>query len=58
MIVLASSRMNGAQLPLQTLARLGIERAEGFVHQQDSEPAASVRAIATRWRMPPEMRLG
>ena len=57
MTVLRSARLELPQLQLQAFARQRVERAERLVHQQHAEPAASVRAMATRWRMPPEMRL-
>ena len=35
-----------------------VERGEGLVHQRSFGSNASVRAIATRWRMPPDSSRG
>jgi len=46
------------QLGLQDDAVLGVERGKGLVHQQHAGSVTKARAIALRWRMPPESWCG
>jgi hypothetical protein len=46
------------QVGLHARAGLGVERAEGLVHEQDARRLARARAMATRCFMPPESWCG
>lgn len=55
---LALRILDSQQLVLQMLAGLGAQGGEGLVHQQQLRRLNKDRAIATRWRMPPESSWG
>ena len=57
-IVVPVSFQTLQQLLVQPVARDLVERAERLVHQQQPRPPTSARAIATRWRMPPDSSCG
>ena len=50
--------MDAAQLQLQVFARWASSAPNGSSIRSTCEPAASVRAMAMRWRMPPDTLFG
>ena len=49
---------DGLELDVEPLAGQGVERAERLVEEQDRRLEGEARAIAARWRIPPESWCG